>query len=69
MRSEVTTLPVADVDHAKALYEGLVWRRDIDVRLDEHSFGAVHPIRPAHVDPARGGQDDEDTRFPARACY
>jgi catechol 2,3-dioxygenase-like lactoylglutathione lyase family enzyme len=27
---EVTTLPVADVDRAKAFYEGLGWRLDID---------------------------------------
>jgi catechol 2,3-dioxygenase-like lactoylglutathione lyase family enzyme len=29
-RFEVTTLPVADVDRAKAFYEGLGWRLDID---------------------------------------
>jgi catechol 2,3-dioxygenase-like lactoylglutathione lyase family enzyme len=30
MRFEVTLLPVADVDRAKAFYEGLGWRLDID---------------------------------------
>src|SRR3954470_6660419 len=30
MRFEVTTLPVADVDRAKAFYERLGWRFDID---------------------------------------
>ena len=30
MRFEVTMLPVADVDRAKAFYEGLGWRLDID---------------------------------------
>jgi catechol 2,3-dioxygenase-like lactoylglutathione lyase family enzyme len=30
MRFEVTTLPVADVDRAKAFYENLGWRLDID---------------------------------------
>jgi catechol 2,3-dioxygenase-like lactoylglutathione lyase family enzyme len=29
-RFEVTTIPVADVDRAKAFYEGLGWRLDID---------------------------------------
>ena len=30
MAFEVTTLPVADVDRAKAFYQGLGWRLDID---------------------------------------
>jgi catechol 2,3-dioxygenase-like lactoylglutathione lyase family enzyme len=30
MRFEVTTLPVADIDRAKAYYEKLGWRLDID---------------------------------------
>ena len=30
VRFEVTTLPVADVDRAKACYERLGWRLDID---------------------------------------
>ena len=30
LRFEVTTLPVADVDRAKAFYEGLGWRLDAD---------------------------------------
>ena len=30
MRFEVAMLPVADVDRAKAFYEGLGWRLDID---------------------------------------
>jgi predicted enzyme related to lactoylglutathione lyase len=30
MRLEVTALPVADVDRAKAFYESLGWRLDID---------------------------------------
>ena len=32
MAFEVTTLPVADVDRAKAFYERLGWRLDIDFR-------------------------------------
>jgi len=31
-RFEVTTLPVADVDRAKAFYQGLGWRLDIDFK-------------------------------------
>jgi catechol 2,3-dioxygenase-like lactoylglutathione lyase family enzyme len=37
MRIEVTTLPVADVDRAKAFYLGLGWRLDIDFKPDEHT--------------------------------
>jgi catechol 2,3-dioxygenase-like lactoylglutathione lyase family enzyme len=37
MRLEVTTLPVADVDRAKAFYLGLGWRLDIDFQPDEHT--------------------------------
>jgi catechol 2,3-dioxygenase-like lactoylglutathione lyase family enzyme len=33
MRFEVTTLPVADVDRAKAFYQRLGWRFDIDFKL------------------------------------
>ena len=36
MRFEVTALPVADDDRAKAFYEGLGWRLDADFPLDEH---------------------------------
>jgi catechol 2,3-dioxygenase-like lactoylglutathione lyase family enzyme len=32
LRFEVTTLPVADVDRAKAFYQRLGWRLDIDFR-------------------------------------
>ncbi len=35
MRFEVTALPVADVDRAKAFYQGLGWRLDADVTIDE----------------------------------
>jgi catechol 2,3-dioxygenase-like lactoylglutathione lyase family enzyme len=33
---EVTVLPVADVDRAKAFYQGLGWRLDADFQIDEH---------------------------------
>ena len=36
LRYEVTVLPVADVDRAKAFYEGLGWRLDADFPIDEH---------------------------------
>src|SRR5881398_2054607 len=36
MRYEVTVLPVADVDRAKAFYAGLGWRLDADFPIDEH---------------------------------
>src|SRR4051794_27937736 len=36
-RFEVTTLPVADVDRAKAFYQGLGWRLDIDFKPTENT--------------------------------
>jgi catechol 2,3-dioxygenase-like lactoylglutathione lyase family enzyme len=36
MRFEVTVLPVADVDRAKAFYEGMEWRLDADFPIDEN---------------------------------
>jgi catechol 2,3-dioxygenase-like lactoylglutathione lyase family enzyme len=36
LRYEVTVLPVADVDRAKAFYQGLGWRLDADFPIDEH---------------------------------
>jgi catechol 2,3-dioxygenase-like lactoylglutathione lyase family enzyme len=38
-RFEVTTLPVADVDRAKAFYRGLGWRQDIDFMLAPDTRG------------------------------
>jgi catechol 2,3-dioxygenase-like lactoylglutathione lyase family enzyme len=35
LRLEVTALPVADVDRAKAFYQGLGWRLDADVTVEE----------------------------------
>jgi len=35
MRIEVTVLPVADVDRAKSFYEGLGWRLDADILVEE----------------------------------
>src|SRR5581483_12013659 len=37
LRFEVTMLPVADVERAKAFYEGLGWRLDADFTLDDHT--------------------------------
>jgi catechol 2,3-dioxygenase-like lactoylglutathione lyase family enzyme len=39
MRFEATTLPVAEVDRAKAFYQRLGWRLDIDFSPDEHTRG------------------------------
>jgi catechol 2,3-dioxygenase-like lactoylglutathione lyase family enzyme len=39
MRFEVTTLPVADVDRAKAFYQRLGWRLDIDFKPTETTRG------------------------------
>ena len=39
MRFEVTTIPVTDIDRAKAFYESLGWRLDADFKFDEHTRG------------------------------
>jgi catechol 2,3-dioxygenase-like lactoylglutathione lyase family enzyme len=51
MRFEVTTLPVADVDRAKAFYQGLGWRLDIDFTLGEDFRGVqfTPPGSPASI--------------------
>jgi catechol 2,3-dioxygenase-like lactoylglutathione lyase family enzyme len=36
-RLEVVTLPVSDVDRAKAFYAGLGWREDADITISESS--------------------------------
>lgn len=36
LRFEVVVLPVADDDRAKGFYQGLGWRLDADIRVDEH---------------------------------
>jgi predicted enzyme related to lactoylglutathione lyase len=38
MRFEVTLLPVADDDRAKAFYERLGWRLDADFPIDGNSW-------------------------------
>jgi catechol 2,3-dioxygenase-like lactoylglutathione lyase family enzyme len=35
LKLEVVVLPVADVDRAKAFYQGLGWRQDADISIDE----------------------------------
>ena len=44
-RIEAITLPVADVDRAKAFYEGLGWRMDIDY-LNGNDFRVVQLTPP-----------------------
>ena len=41
LRFEVTTLPVADVDRAKAFYQRLGWRLDIDVKPTPDTRGVL----------------------------
>jgi catechol 2,3-dioxygenase-like lactoylglutathione lyase family enzyme len=36
LRLEVAVIPVSDVDRAKAFYEGLGWRLDADLVVDDH---------------------------------
>ncbi len=48
---EVTTLPVADVDRAKAFYQGLGWRLDIDFKPTPDTRGVqfTPPGSPASI--------------------
>jgi catechol 2,3-dioxygenase-like lactoylglutathione lyase family enzyme len=48
---EVTTLPVADVDRAKAVYQGLGWRLDIDFKPTPETRGVqlTPPGSPASI--------------------
>jgi catechol 2,3-dioxygenase-like lactoylglutathione lyase family enzyme len=56
MAFEVTTLPVADVDRAKAFYERLGWRLDIDFKPTENSRGVqfTPPGSPASIQFGQG---------------
>ena len=51
MRFEVTTLPVADVDRAKAFYQRLGWRLDIDFKPTPDTRGVqfTPPGSPASI--------------------
>ena len=56
MRFEVTTLPVADVDRAKAFYQRLGWRLDIDFEPAPGTRGVqfTPPGSPASIQFGRG---------------
>jgi catechol 2,3-dioxygenase-like lactoylglutathione lyase family enzyme len=56
MRFEVTTLPVADVDRAKAFYQRLGWRLDIDFNPAPHTRGVqfTPPGSPASIQFGQG---------------
>ena len=56
MRFEVTTLPVADVDRAKAFYQRLGWRLDIDFKPTEDTRGVqfTPPGSPASIQFGQG---------------
>jgi catechol 2,3-dioxygenase-like lactoylglutathione lyase family enzyme len=53
---EVTTLPVADVDRAKAFYERLGWRLDIDFKpsADTRAVQFTPPGSPASIQFGQG---------------
>src|SRR5690242_18675122 len=55
-RFEVTTLPVADVDRAKAFYERLGWRLDIDFKPTPDTRGVqlTPPGSPASIQFGQG---------------
>jgi hypothetical protein len=69
LRFEVTVIPVADVDRAKACYAGLDWRLDADFPIDP-TFRIVREIwRGRGVSNAgrEAGPDPEHTTFAAFA--
>ena len=49
MRFEVTTLPVADVDRAKAFYQRLGWRLDIDFKPTPETRGVQFTPAGSHA--------------------
>jgi catechol 2,3-dioxygenase-like lactoylglutathione lyase family enzyme len=58
MAFEVTALPVADVDRAKAFYERLGWRLDIDFKPTPDTRGVqlTPPGSPASIQFGEGGE-------------
>ena len=56
-RFEVTTLPVADVDRAKAFYQRLGWRLDIDFKPSPDTRGVqfTPPGSQASIQFGQGG--------------
>ena len=61
MKFEVAVLPVADVDRAKAFYQGLGWRLDADINVAE-DYRVVQftpPSSPASIQFGTGHYDDD----------
>jgi catechol 2,3-dioxygenase-like lactoylglutathione lyase family enzyme len=59
MNLEVVTLPVADVDRAKAFYQSLGWRLDIDLVVNDQVRTVQFTPAPLRVlDPIRQGPND-----------
>jgi catechol 2,3-dioxygenase-like lactoylglutathione lyase family enzyme len=58
MTLEVVTLPVADVDRAKAFYESLGWRLDIDLVISDEvrNVQFTPPTPAARSNSARAGR-------------
>jgi catechol 2,3-dioxygenase-like lactoylglutathione lyase family enzyme len=72
MRFEATTLPVADVDRAKAFYQRLGWRLDIDFSPDEHTRGVAKVSEIWHDVPGTGrrpGIDPERRSYLSRVAF
>ncbi|HEV7711022.1 MAG TPA: VOC family protein [Asanoa sp.] len=66
MRLEVITLPVSDVDRAKAFYQGLGWRLDIDAQLSDEvrAVQLTPPHSAASIQFGTGATDLEPGRIP-----
>jgi catechol 2,3-dioxygenase-like lactoylglutathione lyase family enzyme len=57
MALEVVTLPVSDVDRAKAFYESLGWRFDIDLVVSDEmrTVQFTPPHSPCSIQFGKGG--------------
>jgi catechol 2,3-dioxygenase-like lactoylglutathione lyase family enzyme len=68
MRLEVVTLPVADVDRAKAFYQRLGWRFDIDFKPTEDTRG-VQFTPPGSATSIQFGEGTSTNTEPLQRVY
>jgi catechol 2,3-dioxygenase-like lactoylglutathione lyase family enzyme len=74
MKLEVAVLPVTDVDRSKAFYQGLGWRLDADIVIDERHrvVQFTRPDSPASIQFGTGTTSmkrDLGTRQPTQGRY
>ena len=67
MKLEVVTIPVSDVDRAKAFYQNLGWRLDADFDLGGSPGGPVHAHPFGVLDRVRPGLHQAPSPAPSSA--